>query len=58
MTLILAGIVYHSILLSRASRWDDAPPMSAGIKLAGGVSMLLGIGVIAASRWIAYEATR
>ena len=54
MLLILFGVAYHSVLLSKASKWDDAPASSVGIKVAGVVSLLLWVGVIAASRWIAF----
>jgi hypothetical protein len=54
MLLILTGVGYHSLLFPIASRWDEAPAKSVGVKLTGGFSLLLWIGVIAASRWIAF----
>jgi hypothetical protein len=54
MLLILIGVVYHSLLLPVAVRWDDVPAMSFSMKFAGGVSLLLWIGVITASRMIAF----
>ena len=52
--LIFLGVTYHTVVLRRAGRWDDAPAMPVGTKLAGGFSLLLWVGVIAASRWIAF----
>jgi uncharacterized protein DUF6644 len=52
--LIFFGVAYHSVLLTKASKWDEAPATSVGIKVAGVCSLLLWVGVIAASRWIAF----
>jgi hypothetical protein len=52
--LIVLGVAYHSVLLIKASKWDEAPATSMGIKVAGVFSLLLWVGVIAASRWIAF----
>jgi hypothetical protein len=52
--LILFGVAYHSVLLIKASKWDEAPATSMGVKVAGVFSLLLWVGVIAASRWIAF----
>ena len=54
MLLIFLGVAYHSVLLIKAAKWDQAPASSIGIKLAGVFSLLLWVGVIAASRWIAF----
>jgi uncharacterized protein DUF6644 len=53
MLLILLGVVYHSVLVPKASKWEEAPA-SMGTRLAGGFSLILWVGVIAASRWIAF----
>ncbi len=57
MLLIFLGVAYHSVLLPMAARWDDVPAMPLGPKFAGAFSLLLWVGVIAASRWIAFVAT-
>lgn len=54
MLLIFFGVAYHSVLLIKAAKWDEAPATSMGIKVAGVFSLLLWVGVIAASRWIAF----
>lgn len=33
--LIFFGVMYHSVLLIKASKWDEAPATSTGIKVAG-----------------------
>jgi hypothetical protein len=54
MALILAGIAYHFVLFSKALKWENTPAQSIALKFVGGISLLLWIGVIAASRWIAF----
>jgi len=54
LLLVLAALVYHSVVLPQAKRWDGAAGMPLAAKLAGSFSLLLWIGVIAASRWIAF----
>ncbi len=54
MLLILGAIVYHSVLFAKISKWDSPLAMSVQHKLAAGISLLVWIGVIAASRWIAF----
>ena len=49
--LVFMGIVYHTVILRR--KWDEEG-MSMGAKLTGAFSLALWIGVIGASRWIAY----
>jgi hypothetical protein len=52
--LVFLGVAYHSVVISRAARWDTEIVPTIGAKLSGGLSLLLWIGVIAASRWIAF----
>lgn len=52
--LIVLAMAFHTVVLRRAGRWDDVPAMPAGAKLTGCLSLALWIGVIAASRWIAF----
>jgi hypothetical protein len=54
MAMILVALVGHSIVLRVAVRWDGAPAMPLQAKLVGGFSLFLWIGVITASRWIAF----
>jgi hypothetical protein len=54
VVLLLVGLTYHWAFLPVVARWEDAAAMPVGSKLAGGFSLLLWIGVITASRWIAY----
>ena len=54
MLFLVVGIAYHIVILRRAARWDDLPKMPAGISLLGGFSLVLWLGVVASSRWIAY----
>ena len=52
--LIVIGVAYHLILFSRASKWGDTVANSLGLKFVGVASLGLWVGVIAASRWIAF----
>jgi hypothetical protein len=54
ISLIFLGLVYHSVIFRKAGRWDDSVALSTGTKVLGGISLAIWIGVIAASRWIAY----
>lgn len=54
MLLLFSGLVYHWVFLPKVAKREDASPMPIGSKLAGGFSLVLWLGVIAASRWIAY----
>lgn len=56
MLLIFTGLVYHWFFLPVAARWKDSHAVPMASRLAGGFSLVLWIGVIAASRWIAYVA--
>ncbi len=54
IVLIFLGVLYHYLLLPRLVRREENPAVPFGIKFAGGFSLLIWIGVIAASRWIAF----
>jgi uncharacterized membrane protein len=54
LLLILVAVAYHSFLFSWASKSEDDRGKSLGPRFAGFASLLLWIGVIAASRWIAF----
>jgi len=55
IALVFVGMIFHTIVLRKAVRWETAPAMGFGSKLLmGGISMLIWVGVIIASRWIAY----
>ena len=55
IALVFVGMIFHTIVLRKAVRWETAPDMGFGSKLLmGGISMLIWVGVIIASRWIAY----
>lgn len=54
--LVLAGVnmaVFHCLTYRRVQEWDRAvPPMAA--KLAGGISLLLWIGIVFCGRWVGF----
>ena len=52
--LIFVGILYHYSLLPRLKWQEQNPHVSLGAKAAGAFSLALWVGVIAASRWIAF----
>ena len=55
LALVFVGMVFHTVLLRKAIHWEETPTLAFGSKLlVGGVSLLIWVGVIAASRWIAY----
>ena len=55
IALVFVGMIFHTIVLRKAVRWETAPAMGFGSKLLmGGISLLIWVGVITASRWIAY----
>ena len=52
----LAGInmlAFQFVTFRKVAAWDDGPPPLAA-KLAGGISLVLWIGVVAAGRWIGF----
>ena len=57
LLLILAGVnvlVFHITVYRRVARWDEAHATPLTAKLAGGISLLIWVGVVAAGRMIAY----
>jgi hypothetical protein len=54
MALIFIGLIYHYIVIRKARGWDHFPIMPVGIRVLGGLSLAIWIGVISSSRWIAY----
>ena len=54
LLLVALGVVYHSVVLPILTKRDEVPSAPTASKLAGALSLLLWIGVIAASRWIAF----
>ena len=55
--LALAAInsfVFHIGVYRRVNEWDDAPVTPLGARMAGGISLVLWVGVIAAGRAIGY----
>jgi len=55
--ILLAGanaLVFHSTAYRSAEQWGETRTMPLGAKLAGGFSILLWFGIVAAGRWIAY----
>ena len=55
LALVFVGMAAHTIILRKAARWETVPAMGFGSKLLmGGISLLIWVGVITASRWIAY----
>ncbi len=58
--LVFLGVVYHSIVfptivLPRAIRWEESSRAPIGAKLTGVFSLLLWAGVVVASQWIASD---
>jgi Family of unknown function (DUF6644) len=54
MVLIVVALLVHSLVLRMAIRWEGAPSMPLSAKFVGTFSLLLWVGIIAASRWIAF----
>lgn len=52
--LVTLAVAYHQVLLRGAGRWDGIEYFSLRTRLLGICSLLLWVGVIAASRWIAF----
>jgi hypothetical protein len=54
MLLLGFGVAYHAVVLAKAKRWDKLVSLPLQVNIVGGVSLGLWIGVVVASRWIAY----
>ena len=54
MLFLFVGVTYHAVILRKADRWDGLAKMPTGVSVLGGFSLLLWLGVLASSRWIAY----
>jgi hypothetical protein len=54
MVLIFLALVTHTVVLRLSVRWEGAVSMPLQARLVGSFSLLLWVGVIAASRWIAF----
>jgi hypothetical protein len=54
LLLIVIAVTFHGILLKRASKWDAVPANGKMSGAAAFASLLSWVGVIAASRWIAF----
>jgi hypothetical protein len=57
LLILIAGLnalVFEGTAFRNVAKWDDAPATPIGAKVAGCVSLLAWVGVIAAGRWIAY----
>ena len=54
MLFLFVGVAYHTVILRRADRWDNLAKMPMRVSLLGGISLLLWLGILASSRWIAY----
>jgi len=55
--IVLAGLnafIFHQTVYRRVSNWDEARVTPMGAKFAGGCSILLWFGIVAAGRWIAF----
>jgi hypothetical protein len=54
MALIFVALITHTIVLRMSVKWEGVVSMPLQAKLVGSFSLLLWVGVIAASRWIAF----
>jgi hypothetical protein len=57
LLIFLAGVhalIFHYIVYRDVARWDEGAAMPAKAKFAGGVSILIWIGVVAAGRFIGF----
>jgi hypothetical protein len=48
------ALLYHLLVYRNVNSWDIAAETPWGAKVAGGVSILLWLGIITAGRWIAF----
>jgi hypothetical protein len=54
MSLLFIGVTYHVFIIRKANHWDHLVKMPLTAKALGGLSLVLWVGVVGASRWIAY----
>jgi hypothetical protein len=57
LLLVLAGVnalVFYVTPFRKVATWDDASTPPVGARLAGGFSILLWLGIVAAGRWIGF----
>ena len=57
LLICLAGahaLIYHWTVYRNVATWDDTEAMPAGAKLAGFISILLWVGIVAAGRFIGF----
>jgi hypothetical protein len=54
MALIFLALITHTIVLRMSVKWEGLVSMPLQARLVGSFSLLLWVGVIAASRWIAF----
>jgi hypothetical protein len=57
LLILLAGVnalVFHVLAFRKVAKWDDAPVTPLSARFAGGISILLWFGIVAAGRWISY----
>ena len=50
----LNGLAFHTLAYRRVAEWDNSRATPQAARLAGGVSILLWFGIVAAGRWISY----
>jgi hypothetical protein len=50
----LNGLVFHFAAYRKVAAWDDSRVTPLAAKFAGGFSILLWFGIVAAGRWISY----
>jgi hypothetical protein len=50
----LNGLVFHVIAYRKVAEWENAPVTPLSARFAGGLSILLWFGIVAAGRWISY----
>jgi hypothetical protein len=47
-------LIFHGVHHKTIAQWDDAPKAPGAVRLAGGISLLVWIAVIATARWIGF----
>jgi hypothetical protein len=55
--ILLAGVhalIFHWTVYRKVAIWDDSAVLPAGAKIAGGTSILLWVGIVAAGRFIGF----